>query len=87
MSDIIIYTTKFCPYCARAKHLLDRKDINFTEIAVDGNSKLRDEMTEKAGGRTSVPQIWINNVHVGGCDELYALDNSGKLDALLSSSK
>jgi glutaredoxin 3 len=82
MQDVTIYTTKYCPYCIRAKQLLKNKGLEFSEIAVDGNPALRQEMTRKAK-RTSVPQIWIGQQHVGGCDELYALERSGQLDTLL----
>jgi len=82
MAKIVIYTTAWCPYCIRAKQLLDKKGAAFDEIAVDGQPDLRAEMTRKAG-RTSVPQIWIGGTHIGGCDELHALERAGKLDALL----
>lgn len=82
MPKILIYTTAWCPYCIRAKQLLSHKGVAFEEIAVDSQPDLRAEMTRKAG-RTSVPQIWIDGSHVGGCDELYALERAGKLDALL----
>ncbi|PRA30333.1 glutaredoxin 3 [Pseudomonas poae] len=82
MSQVVIYTTQFCPYCVRAKALLAKKGVAFDEVKIDGNRQLRDEMIQKAG-RTSVPQIWIGAKHIGGCDELYALDYAGKLDALL----
>jgi glutaredoxin 3 len=84
MSKIVIYTTAWCPYCIRAKQLLGKKGVAYEEIAVDGKPELRSEMTRKAG-RTSVPQIWIDDFHVGGCDDLYALERAGKLDALLNS--
>lgn len=82
MPEIIIYTTAWCPYCLWAKSLLQRKGVAFNEIKVDGNPALRAEMASKAG-RTSVPQIWIGERHIGGCDELHALDRAGQLDALL----
>lgn len=82
MAEVVIYTTRFCPYCIRAKQLLDSKQVSYQEIAVDADPELRRQMAERAG-RTSVPQIWINGTHVGGCDDLYALDRQGKLDALL----
>ena len=84
MPKVTIYTTRFCPYCIAAKRLLTSKKIAFDEIAVDGRSDLREEMTERAGGAYTVPQIWIGDVHVGGCDELYELENAGRLDALLA---
>jgi glutaredoxin 3 len=80
---VTIYTTRFCPFCVRAKQLLNYKNVAFDEIAVDGQPQLRQEMARKAG-RTSVPQIWIGSTHVGGCDELYALERAGKLDSLLN---
>ncbi|AYN93029.1 MULTISPECIES: glutaredoxin 3 [Pseudomonas] len=83
MPEVIIYTSAWCPYCHRAKHLLDSKGVKYQEIAVDGQPAVRSEMTRKAG-RTSVPQIWIGETHVGGCDDLYALERSGRLDPLLS---
>jgi len=82
MNDIVIYTTRFCPYCVRAKQLLDSKGLSYREIGVDGNPSLRQEMTEKAGMHT-VPQIWVNETHIGGCTELMAADRSGALDDLL----
>jgi glutaredoxin 3 len=83
MSQVTIYSSDYCPFCIRAKQLLKMKQVEFNEINVDGQSALRREMTEKSG-RTSVPQIWIQEHHVGGCDELFALERNGKLDALLS---
>ncbi|MDH0745693.1 glutaredoxin 3 [Pseudomonas sp. GD03842] len=83
MAQVVVYSSDYCPYCSRAKHLLASKNVDFEEIRVDGKPQLRAEMTQKAG-RTSVPQIWIGSVHVGGCDDLYALERAGKLDALLS---
>ncbi len=82
MPNIIIYTTNVCPYCVRAKSLLQRKGANFTEIKVT-ESSIKEEMIRKSGGRMTVPQIFINDFHVGGCDDLYALDSEGKLDELL----
>ena len=78
-AHIVIYTTRYCPYCIRAKHILKRLGLGFEEIAVDGNMALRREMEEKAG-RHTVPQIWINGRHVGGCTDLQALEDSGELD-------
>ncbi|MCP8467373.1 glutaredoxin 3 [Pseudomonas sp. ZM23] len=83
MSSVLIYTSAWCPYCIRAKALLDRKGVAYEEISVDGKPGIRAEMIDKAG-RTSVPQIWIGDTHVGGCDDLYALERAGKLDTLLS---
>ena len=82
MQDIVIYTTRFCPFCIRAKQLLDSKGAKYREIPVDNNPRLRAEMTAKAGRRT-VPQIWIGDRHVGGCDELMGLERSGQLNKLL----
>ena len=82
MPHVVVYSSDYCPYCSRAKHLLQNKGVAFEEIKVDGKPQLRAEMTQKAR-RTSVPQIWIGDTHVGGCDDLFALERSGKLDALL----
>ncbi len=84
MPKVTIYTTRFCPYCLAAKRLLTKKQVAFEEIAVDGRSDLRDAMTERAGGAYTVPQVWIGDTHVGGCDELYALESAGRLDPLLA---
>jgi len=84
MAKVTIYTTRFCPYCLMAKQLLNRKGIAFDEIDVTGNPALREEMTVKAGGRSTVPQIWIGETHVGGCDDLYELDRTGQLDRMLA---
>ena len=83
MASIDIYTTRFCPFCVRAKQLLGSKGLAFNEIPVDGDAKLRQQMTKKAGGSHTVPQIWVNSVYVGGCTELIAADRSGELDRLL----
>ena len=83
MPTVEIYTWRACPFCIRAKALLDRKGVTYTEYAIDGDRAARRAMSEKAGGRTSVPQTFINGEHVGGCDDLYALERSGQLDALL----
>ena len=82
MQKIIIYTTTTCPYCVRAKALFDRKGAIYQEINAD-DSKIREEMVKKSGGRKTVPQIFIGDVHVGGCDDLYELDKQGKLDERL----
>lgn len=81
-NEIIIYSSTHCPYCVRAKNLLNKKGVEFTEILVDVDDKKRDEMIAKTNLRT-VPQIFINQQHIGGCDDLYALENAGKLDELL----
>lgn len=84
MSNVTIYTTQSCPYCVRAKILLKQKNVqNITEIDVSRDDALRSEMMQKSGGRKTVPQIFIGNTHVGGFDDLAALDRQGKLDALL----
>jgi len=83
MKPVTIYTTAWCPYCHRAKALLERKSVPFNEIDVTMDRKLRDEMEQKAG-RHTVPQIWIGETHVGGSDDLHALDRAGKLDAMLA---
>lgn len=84
MAQIDIYTTPSCPFCHRAKALLREKGAAFTETDVSGDPDLRLAMTNRAGGRRSVPQIFINGEHVGGSDDLHALDQAGKLDALLA---
>jgi glutaredoxin 3 len=83
MARVEIYSTLFCPYCARAKSLLEKKGVDYINIDVIEDSAKRDEMVARAGGRYTVPQIFINGEHVGGCDELYALERAGKLDAKL----
>jgi glutaredoxin 3 len=83
MASIEVYTTPYCPYCISAKELLRRKGVEFVEINVAGDRALRAEMVERAGGRMTVPQIFIGDTHVGGCDDLYALDDAGGLDPLL----
>ena len=84
MAKIEIYTTQVCPYCVRAKDLFKRKGAEYTEIHVDQDDALRQAMMERAGGRRSVPQIFINDQHIGGCDDLYALEQAHKLDSLLN---
>jgi len=84
MSQIEIYTQPFCPYCARALKLLRVKGLEFQEIDAPSGSAARTEARERAGGATSVPQIFIDGKPIGGCDDLMALDRSGKLDALLT---
>jgi glutaredoxin 3 len=84
MPKIEIYTQFFCPYCARALRLLKEKGVEFTEIAAEAGSEARRTATERSGGKTSVPQIFIDNQGIGGCDELMALDRAGKLDQLLA---
>lgn len=84
MPKITIYTTPICPYCVRAKSLLKKKGAAFEEVDVFMDSAARQEMEAKSNGRRTVPQIFIGNQHVGGCDELYSLEQDGKLDPLLS---
>ncbi|MGA2776056.1 MAG: glutaredoxin 3 [Steroidobacteraceae bacterium] len=79
---ITIYSTGWCPYCERAKNLLEQKNLAFTEINVEDDPKFRDEMVERSG-RRSVPQIFFGEKHIGGCDDLFALDRSGELDRLI----
>jgi glutaredoxin 3 len=83
MADIVIYTKGYCPYCHDAKALLAQKGAPFTEIGIDGQPALRQEMIAKSGGRSTVPQVFIAGRHIGGCDDLYALDARGGLDPLL----
>ncbi|MFO8039871.1 MAG: glutaredoxin 3 [Sodalinema sp.] len=83
MANVEIYTWTFCPYCLRAKSLLKRKNVEFTEHNIQGDNEARDKMAQRADGRRSVPQIFINDQHIGGCDDLHALDAKGELDALL----
>ena len=84
MAQVEIYTTPTCPYCQTAKALLTRKGTAYAEIDVSRDPALRDAMTQRAGGRRSVPQIFIDGHHVGGSDDLHALDRAGKLDPLLA---
>lgn len=84
MATVEIYTTPFCPYCTRAKRLLDRKGVAFTEIDVWQEPGRRGEMVERADGRRTVPQVFIGGRGVGGSDELHALDAAGRLDGLLA---
>jgi glutaredoxin 3 len=84
MPAVEIYTTPYCPYCQWAKELLNKKRVTFTEIDVSRDRALRVKMTERANGQTTVPQIFIGATHVGGCDDLYALEDAGKLDPLLA---
>jgi glutaredoxin 3 len=83
MKKVVIYTASNCPYCHLAKELLRTKGAAYQEIDVTGNAPLRSEMVAKAG-RSTVPQIWIGDTHVGGCDDLHALERGGKLDGLLA---
>jgi glutaredoxin 3 len=83
MAKVVIYTTPICPYCVQAKRLLNRKGVAFEEVDVSGDGELRRRMVQKAGGRMTVPQIFVDDSHIGDCDEIYALDRAGKLDSLL----
>jgi glutaredoxin 3 len=84
MKPIEVYTTNYCPYCTAAKALLKKKGATFTEIDVTYDQEMRKKMTDRAGGRRTVPQIFIGGVHVGGCDDLHALEEKSALDALLA---
>jgi len=83
MKNVTIYTTRVCPFCVRAKRLLKRKGVDYEELRVDLNPELVEEAIEKSGGCRTVPQIFIDDFHVGGCDELYALEEENRLDSLL----
>lgn len=82
-ATVEIYTWQTCPYCIRAKLLLKWKRVRFTEYKIDGDGSARVKMSARANGRKSVPQIFINDTHIGGCDDLFALDGEGKLDPML----
>ncbi|MGH6763912.1 MAG: glutaredoxin 3 [Phyllobacterium sp.] len=84
MVDVTIYTRNGCSYCAAAKRLLDGKGVAYTEHNATVTPEARQEMLARAGGRTTFPQIFIDDIHVGGCDDLHALENNGKLDDLLN---
>lgn len=85
MPSVVLYTSPVCPYCSRAKQLLKQKGVEkIEEIDISKDDAKRDEMMTKSQGRRTVPQIFINDQHVGGCDDLYALDRAGKLDAMLA---
>ena len=83
-ASVEIYTWRSCPFCIRAKQLLDRKGVSYVEHAIDGDETARTATAAKSDGRRSVPQTFINGHHVGGCDDLYALERSGELDGLLA---
>jgi glutaredoxin 3 len=87
MPSVEIYTQRYCPYCHWAKELLTRKGVTFREIDVTADRKMRQQMIERASGGATVPQIFIGATYVGGCDDLYALEEAGKLDALLASAE
>lgn len=80
---IEVYSGDYCPYCTRAKQLLEQKGYSYVEILVDQSKQEKEKMIERTGGRRTIPQIFINDYHVGGCDDLYALEGKGKLDELL----
>ncbi len=83
MAKIEIYSTRVCPYCVKAKNLLQTKGLDYTEYLIDSDYSKMDEMLKRSGGRRTVPQIFINDKHIGGCDELYAANDSGELSRLL----
>ncbi|WP_395340136.1 glutaredoxin 3 [Ningiella sp. W23] len=83
MQNVVIYTKDYCPYCKRAKMLLEQKGVAFTEHDLMQAPSLKSEMVERANGRTTVPQIFIGDIHVGGCDDLFALESAQKLDPML----
>ncbi|MBO0733195.1 MAG: glutaredoxin 3 [Methylocapsa sp.] len=87
MPELTIYTTAACPFCLRAKALLRKKNLAFHEIPVDANPKARQEMAARAHGRRTVPQIFLEGVHIGDCDELHELDRNGKFDLLLAGAR
>ena len=83
-AKVEIYTWSTCPFCIRAKALLQKKGVDFTEYCIDGDNEAREKMSDRAGGRRSLPQIFIDDKHIGGCDDLYALNAQGRLDTLLA---
>ena len=87
MAVVDIYTIRYCPYCQDAKELLSRKGVVFNEIDASGDREVRKQMIERANGRSTFPQIFVGATHVGGCDDLYALEEAGKLDPLLAAIK
>ncbi|MBD1214458.1 MAG: glutaredoxin 3 [Dolichospermum circinale Clear-D4] len=84
-AKVEIYTWSTCPFCLRAKSLLNKKGVNFTEYSIDGDEDARAKMAQRANGRRSLPQIFINDNHIGGCDDIHGLDRQGKLDEMLAS--
>ncbi|MEM9541867.1 MAG: glutaredoxin 3 [Cyanobacteria bacterium P01_E01_bin.42] len=82
-ANIEIYTWSTCPFCIRAKALLKKKGVEFTEYCIDGDNAAREKMTDRAKGKSSLPQIFIDDRHIGGCDDIYELDGQGELDILL----
>ncbi len=83
-SKVEIYTWTYCPFCIRAKALLDKKGVNYENYVIDGDEEAREIMAERSNGKRSLPQIFIDDRHVGGCDDLYALESQGELDPLLA---
>ena len=84
MKPVEIYTWSSCPFCIKAKSLLDSKNIAYTEYCIDGDNDARSEMSNRANGRRSLPQIFIDNIGIGGCDDLYELDSNNSLDSMLN---
>ena len=82
-AKVEIYTWSFCPYCIRAKRLLEQKGIEYSEYCIDGDEDARDKMRARTNGRSSLPQIFIDDRHIGGCDDIYALESKGELEPLL----
>lgn len=87
MSKVEIYTWQYCPFCIRAKALLDQKGINYQEYSIDGDQEARSRMIDRANGRKTVPQIFINNEGIGGCEELHSLESANQLDKLIKQDK
>ena len=87
MAKIEIYTWQYCPFCIRAKALLDQKGINYQEYSIDGDQEARSIMVDRANGRKTVPQIFINDEGIGGCEELYSLESTNQLDKLIKQDK
>ena len=83
MKKVVIYTTGLCPFCLLAKRLLTEKDVSYQEVDILMDPRAKADMIEKSGGRTSVPQIFVDDFHVGGSDDLYALEEEGRLDGIL----
>jgi len=84
MKKVEIYTWQYCPFCIRAKTLLNKKNIDFIEYKIDGDESAREKMCERANGKRSLPQIFIDNNSIGGCDDLYSLEEENKLDSLIA---
>tara|TARA_B100001113_G_scaffold52312_1_gene38331 strand:- start:632 stop:886 length:255 start_codon:yes stop_codon:yes gene_type:complete len=84
MKKVEIYTWQYCPFCIRAKSLLNKKNIDFIEYKIDGDESAREKMSQRANGKRSLPQIFIDNNSIGGCDDLYSLEEDNKLDSLIA---